>query len=120
MAKVKVMMLSEVLSPENKRNCLSAKRALGKCYQCKSYGDQQGCRPWDKPKEDVKKCLKAKGQRKCEECPRSKKAKPCESRIVNKRYDELMEKKRLLREELKVELLNIDEEVEGLEDEDNK
>jgi hypothetical protein len=118
MAKVKVMMLSEVLSPDNKRNCLSAKRALGKCYECKSYGDQQGCRPYAMEEGDRKKCLLAKGLRKCEECPKSKKTKPCESRIVNKKYDELMEKKRVLREELKVNLLNIDAEVRGL-DEDN-
>lgn len=81
--KHKIVTLSELTSGDNKRMCLSAKRALDKCHECPSYGGQKGSRP-------------------------------CESRVVNKKYDELVKQKKKLRKELEGKMANIDKQIEEL------
>lgn len=64
--KAKTITLSEMMKG-NERNCLSAKRGLGLCHKCSHYGGKYryagSNRFW---------------------------IKPCESRIVNPKYDRLL------------------------------
>lgn len=62
------------LKKGNSRMCLSAKRALGQCFECENYNGRYTFLG------GVKKCWR----------------KPCESRIVNPQYDKLKAEKEKL------------------------
>ena len=70
--KVKSIKLSELLKG-NKRLCLSAKRTLNRCFDCKNYG---GYTAFLTGKPDKPYFVK-----------------PCESRIENTKYDRLIKQK---------------------------
>ena len=76
--KAKSVALSTLLK-NNKRLCLSAKRALGRCFECSSYGDR-----YIFIGEDKKFYMK-----------------PCESRIENIAYNLLEEEKAKLYAKIK-------------------
>jgi len=42
MAKLAVKPLSQILEPSNRQGCLSATRALGRCFECKNYMSSAG------------------------------------------------------------------------------
>ena len=42
MPKTVVKTLSQILEPSNKQGCLSATRALGRCFECKNYVSSTG------------------------------------------------------------------------------
>ena len=81
--KARVINISEIAGKDNKRHCLSAKRALDRCFECPSYGQEQG-------------------------------QQPCESRIINKAYNELVKKKREVRDRTQKELNKLNEEIDEL------
>lgn len=81
--KARVINISELTDKDNKRLCLSAKRALERCFECPSYGQEQGQRP-------------------------------CESRINNEAYNELVRKKREVRDRTQKELDRLNEEIDRL------
>lgn len=64
----------------NKRSCLSARRVLGRCYECCYYGDKQ-------------------------------RYTPCESRIINPVYDELMRRKWFINAEAQAKIDEINKQI---------
>jgi len=87
MVKAKSVALSKILK-NNQRLCLSAKRALGRCFECSSYGGR-----YIYIREDKKIFVK-----------------PCESRIENIAYNLLEEGKAKLH--AKIEQIN--EKIKGV------